>query len=506
MNCSDGGENDSSNFSEEDHETEGEEVAEFVKTRNNKKFDELVNAGFRPPLSFKSAGRATKRKMSLLESNSSDTSSIVDVTENSRRDTASENDGEKCAAMAPLSPKQNSVPNPENDETSFLNIGLSKITQKLDVSEKTAKRVIKRKHVSTCLSVKIDEKLALSKQEEPPLQLFHRLFEPIGGKAKRKYTRSNKDATSSKKKQRCDSSNVGAVKKNPRKVSIVQSSSSKVVADVPSTKQHPAVVLPPNAVIRGSIIHKVLHKLNRLDLTSLYDDPWDNLLNDKQTESEKAAAQVSTPLLDDDIGYKSNGTLEKTDETAPSNSCQIDTSNTQRTHSLDMVIESDRPVQQRTKIPLRVRVRSAVLPQKSKMTSRDKYRVIICQGPLKGQTGKSIRKLFLSDRSKICSISTEGKRESTDASLNFISIILRDASKGYIVDEIDGTLSVIQSDDPNLEDVVKWTVSNLIISTVTELREEKQHASNPPETMVAPKQSEEELFLACLKKEFTSIS
>jgi hypothetical protein len=89
--------------------------------------------------------------------------------------------------------------------------------------------------------------------------------------------------------------------------------------------------------------------------------------------------------------------------------------------------------------------------------------------------------------------------------------------QGYIIDEIDGRYSVIQSDDVEKGDT--WVVSNMIMSTVSEFLEQRSsleigeeilelYTVNPPaDTVVLDKPptitiaSEMNLFLHCLEKE-----
>jgi hypothetical protein len=90
------------------------------------------------------------------------------------------------------------------------------------------------------------------------------------------------------------------------------------------------------------------------------------------------------------------------------------------------------------------------------------------------------------------------------------------SSIGYIVDEIDGRYSVIQPDDVEKGDTI--TVSNMILSTVSELFEQQgpidtQEVNEPsidylssssyavldkPPTTIVSKM---DLFLSCLEKE-----
>jgi hypothetical protein len=80
------------------------------------------------------------------------------------------------------------------------------------------------------------------------------------------------------------------------------------------------------------------------------------------------------------------------------------------------------------------------------------------------------------------------------------------------VDEINGQYSVIQSDDPDATNkTTTWTVSNMLISTVSEFLEEHQVPIPRLETVrketltaVEPKLSERELFLSCLRKEIAT--
>ena len=77
--------------------------------------------------------------------------------------------------------------------------------------------------------------------------------------------------------------------------------------------------------------------------------------------------------------------------------------------------------------------------------------------------------------------------------LSFVSI-------GFIVDEVEGKWSIIQSDEIGMESV-KWTVSNANVATVAAYLES---LSAPVSKKKRPQgRSEEEIFAMCLEKQIS---
>jgi hypothetical protein len=118
-----------------------------------------------------------------------------------------------------------------------------------------------------------------STTEQGPLQLFHRLFEPMEGRKNRKRIiivdpndKNAKMTLSKHPKQKGSSTLAANVKVNNTDRSNNDDAGMKPTIRIETP---PVVIdLPPSAIIRGSITHKILQKLNRLDESLVHDDPY----------------------------------------------------------------------------------------------------------------------------------------------------------------------------------------------------------------------------------------
>jgi hypothetical protein len=294
-----------------------------------KKYSDLIDTRLQPPAvqhshSLRSSKRPRRESSSLsVESND------PNDTESSHPDVTSENDGDDLSDAKP----------PASPTTSKQSGSIVNGKSKLRCSS------LKPKSVAT---EKITQSLASSQKDEQPFQLHHRLFEPIGGRGKRSVARSVYKSPNEISRKRVKSTLSRLSNEDKDEDSDVKNCSKSLA------KQPPKFELPVNAVIRDSITHQVLLKVKRLDSQCLYDDPYQTVKESGGRGEMAAATEKST----------------------------------ENVHMHDVIgkllpdVRSDA-----LKSPLRVCIRSAVLPQQSKKLSPEKNRVVILHGPHRGKTG-----------------------------------------------------------------------------------------------------------------------
>jgi 6-pyruvoyl-tetrahydropterin synthase len=329
----------------------GTESDEDQKTRlkislasgNKKKYAELIDAGFHPPTQHSHALRSSRRKRreSSLSIDSIDLNDIESIQIEATSEIDSDNLSDvKPPASPPTTKKSNSTS------------GKSKVSSSLSSKAVTTGKVTK------------------NQSDEQPFNLHHRLFEPIGGRAKRTVTRSINKSPNEQSRNRVKSDISRLSNDDKGEDAVVKSSSTSLV------EQPPKVELPVNAVIRGSITHRVLLKVKRLDPQCLYDDPYCSCIESGYGEKEAAMERPSTAA----------------EPVATTNNI-----------ALPDVVKEKRELgvcNDGLNVPLRVCVRSAILPQQSKRLPPEKYRVVILHGPHRGKKGMLMDFVLLSLRLK----------------------------------------------------------------------------------------------------------
>lgn len=160
--------------------------------------------------------------------------------------------------------------------------------------------------------------------------------------------------------------------------------------------------MPEKVVIRGSITHKVLQKLGRVDLRRLRDYHLPNQSCQKEDGDQSPEKpdfiehSRSSPQADDTDAPNASATqatsvCDKKPVSAESSDVMTSLGATARSASQcsHSTKSHDAAADEPPKPPRKLRMcfRSFVLPQKSPNTSKESHRVVILHGPNKGQTG-----------------------------------------------------------------------------------------------------------------------
>jgi hypothetical protein len=371
----------------------------------DKTYAELVTAGFRPPQVYL-PDRATKRSRYRFEEISSDEDGDSDNNDNvivrnraiqdeQRKNYTIDVDLDSDQDVKPPAIEKNVVQSSDGDSPN--------IAQHRQHQSISTKRKVKSKYKTETTS---------SSNEQQPLQLFHRLFEPVGGRGKRKGIIINTDNNKIPKFDTTISKN------NRSKDNKINNESTqdkeRVTPDIDTTNHNnhctkAKIELPLHAIIRGSITHKILKKLNRLDQKLLYDDPYaiNNINDNKIGENENNDFKPSPPdssagmpilqvnndirtvEIEENTNLLSNVKCDpkhevpekRTDcKVAQPPNLNIDTGSIATT----TIVETKT---QKVHEPIRVCIRSTVIPQIIGKPSLESYRMVILQGPYQGRTG-----------------------------------------------------------------------------------------------------------------------
>jgi hypothetical protein len=308
------------------------------------------------------------------------------------------------------------------------------------------------------------------KQQPPqrptaPLQLHHRLFAK-----KRKIETSSKQkappnsdlpdtvataaiavpslAAAPEESGECKRSSL----KSTTTASDYQSSSSSRQVNTEEEKKIP----------RGSIMYKVLERLNRLDPRFVQEEDQDESQNEKSPNMDSAlmADNASKPTDAEGSGANANNKSATSESQPPA------------------------PVDQLKRTPAnRIAYRSTVMPQRSKQIPKESHRIVITHGVHKGKTGTEFilqKNLFLPCMGCLPH--------------GFFF------SKGFVIAEHDGRCSVIDVDEDFTRQI---TVKNSCIATLSAYL--VRNASTAKKKMNDGKTTDD-IFAECLEKQLESRS
>ena len=338
-------------------------------TANNKGCADLVHSGFRPAQSFQSERAAKHKRRRYTEESSADEydkdddSSDVERRRPHRSDTSSykitDNDEDLDQDTKPRAIDRNQSAKSDHFSPAVV---LHRQQQSNSTTEKKLKSTSKTKK----------EKSPSGEQE--PLQLFHRLFEPAEGRKKRKRVivdTNGKNAKLTAIKRRKE--------KGPTMSTKINVSNKNFKGDeqnIPTiTFEKPVVIdLPPHAIVRGSVTHKILQKLNRLDATLVFDDPFQSGCNNTEVGNSKnekdllEGGTVSTSeAMQEQTALKENG---DTAINVEKNGDNVENS------ALDLVNATKS-----------ICIRSTIVPQMIHNSVTQKMYVVILYGKQRGRTG-----------------------------------------------------------------------------------------------------------------------
>lgn len=316
---------------------------------DNKMYADLVHAGFRPPQVFKSELAMKHRRRPNMELSTDD---------------EDQNDDSGVGQLLPHVANTSLKTNTGDDIISDEDTKPRAIDLKTD---KLAPAVVL--HRQKKLKITIKRKNGKEQSgEQKPLELFHRLFEPPKGQKKRKRIIIEPDVKISK---------ITTIRNQKQKDT---DTTAKINGDedngkdknIPAIPLKPPVVvdLPPNAIIRGSITHKILQKLNRLDTNLVHDDPFPSENKDSHEMGNNNNNQKKPPA-GDTVSTKKNSqgrtSLKQNGDTATKDQRNGASSMAQVTES--------------------VCLRSTVVPQMATRSFSPSLHVVILYGAYKGRTG-----------------------------------------------------------------------------------------------------------------------
>ena len=324
---------------------------------DNKMYADLVHAGFRPPQVFKSDRAMKHRRRPNVELSTDD---------------EEQNDGSDVGQLLPHVANTLLKKNTGDDINSDEDTKPRAIDLKTD---KLAPAVVlhRQKKLKSTSKRKNDKEQS---GEQKPLELFHRLFEPPEGRKKRKRIiiepddKTTKITTNRNQKQN-DTSTTAKINGDE------DSGKDKNVPAIP-LKPPVVVELPPNAIIRGSITHKVLQKLNCLDVNLVHDNPFPSEIKDRHemgnsnnNQKEPAAGDTVSAMKKRQgrTSLKQNGDSATKDPRNGANNMAQVTDN-----SMAQVTES-------------VCLRSTVMPQMASRPLSPSLHVVILYGSYRGRTG-----------------------------------------------------------------------------------------------------------------------
>lgn len=222
-------------------------------------------------------------------------------------------------------------------------------------------------------------------EEERPILLHHRLF-------------ALSDTPKSRGRRRPDNeSDIEDIVLAKKQKTDDESAECSLKAS--SLADEPFLTLPERVVIRGSVTHAVLLKLGRLDPRCLHDDPYGS---PRHGEEKNDDTVVHSPVDLPDVPLNVNASA------AADHDAAVEESKAEESKQSSVVVEGIELAARRSppigssraevaavgkQIPTeetakpRVCFRSCVLPQKSTKVPRESHRVVIVDGPHKGQTG-----------------------------------------------------------------------------------------------------------------------
>ena len=340
---------------------------------NNQVYTDLIHAGFRPPQSFQS-DRAKKRRRSRNDENSSGDDDDDEVDDGSR----------VIGIQRPRRTKTSSHRKSSDDvdldqDTKPRAIDMS---QSLRPDEFAPAVVLHRQQSKSMTQKKQRGTRKIKKGNSPAgdqeqLQLFHRLFEPVDGRKNRKTiiidpndNNAKVAPATRKRKQKISSTSTNIEHRGNEDRNGKNTGNFRAII---LEKPVAVVELPPFAIIRGSITHKIRQKLNRLDTNLVYDDPFQSECNNSdkvgnnngnkipgENVSKREEVQEQTTLK----GHGDNSTLVEKNG--------VDVENLER--SFAQVSES-------------VCIRSAIVPQMIEKSFSPDIHVVILYGEHRGRTG-----------------------------------------------------------------------------------------------------------------------
>jgi hypothetical protein len=356
---------------------------------NNTLYADLVHAGFRPPQSFHPDRAAIRRRSQYEEDSSVDDHHDDDVDDDRRQRTRHTSAASISKSTDIVDSDQDTKPRaiPTTEPVKSKEFSPAVVLHRQQSNDATTQK----RPRGTTNRTKKDKS---SPNEHEPLHLFHRLFEPIEGRKNRKRIitvdpndNKNTKIAANKHLKPKGSANTAT------STNLKDSNKDRNVTDTSNTPsiaiETPVVVdVPPSAIIRGSITHKILQKLNRLDTKLLYDDPF----NSKRSENDK---MINNNNNNDD----SNDNYEKialipVGESASNWEEKQEPSTTKKDNGdVSTVVEKngvgiENSGQTFAQASKSVCIRSTVIPQMNMKSFPPKIRVVILYGVHRGRTGK----------------------------------------------------------------------------------------------------------------------
>ena len=225
---------------------------------SNKIYANLVHAGFRPPQLFQ-PDRATKRRIRRYEENASE-------DEDDHVDDDSRDVGQRRRPRRLNTSSKNETGDDHDDAQLNEDAKPRAIDKSLALrSDEFSPAVVLHRQQKKLKKPTKTKKGKSPPAEHEPLQLHHRLIEPIGGRKKRKsivFDANDKNSKATANRKHKQNTPAISTKGNDNSTDLNVNDKSAPT----TTLEKPVVVeLPPLAIIRGSITHKILQKLNRLD-------------------------------------------------------------------------------------------------------------------------------------------------------------------------------------------------------------------------------------------------